>query len=70
MTELLMFPLDDLEKQIDWLPLRKAKRPGAYLIEAVRRKYQPPKEFFYAKDQIEAARIADTLDTDPKPRYR
>ena len=41
-------PLDEIERQLAYLPYRKAKRPEAFIIEAVRNRYSPPKEF-YAK---------------------
>lgn len=46
-------PIEEIERQLLYLPHRKAKRPGAFLIEAVRRNYSPPKEFFYAETQAE-----------------
>ena len=60
--ELLQFPLDEVERQLDYLPYRKAKRPGAFLINAVRNRYSPPKEIYYAKDSIEAHGVHDPLD--------
>ena len=36
---LVGYPLDEVENQLDWLPYRKAKRPGAFVIEAIRHKY-------------------------------
>lgn len=68
--ELLSHPHDEIENQLDWLPFRKAKRPGAFLIDAVRHKYKPPKEFYYAKDSIKPAREAHSVDQDTKPRDR
>ena len=61
-VELLQFPPDEVEQQLLWLPFRKAKRPGAFLINAVRNHYSPPKESYYAKDQIEAHGVNDSLD--------
>lgn len=60
--ELLQFPLDEVERQLEWLPFRKAHRPGAFLINAVRSKYSPPKEAFYAKNQVKAHGINDSMD--------
>ncbi len=60
--ELLQFPLDEVERQLEWLPFRTARRPGAFLINAVRNKYSPPKEIYYAKDQIETHGINDSVD--------
>jgi hypothetical protein len=47
-TELLTFDLDVIERQLSYLPYRKAKRPEAFIIEAIRNDYSPPKECFYA----------------------
>lgn len=55
--------IEEIERQLLFLPHRKAKRPGAFLIEAVRNKYSPPKEF-YASNRTYAASPGDTLDED------
>ncbi len=47
------YELEVLERQIYYLPYRKAKRPGAFLIEAVRFDYSAPKDLFHAKVQTE-----------------
>lgn len=50
-TQLMIeHPLDEIERQLAYLPYRKAKRPEAFIIEAVRNRYSPPKDF-YAKAQ-------------------
>lgn len=49
--ELLAYPLDVVERQLDFLPYRNAKRPEAFIIEAIRNDYSPPKEVFYAPRQ-------------------
>lgn len=49
------YPLDLIERQLDYLPYRKAKRPEAFIIEAVRNNYSPPKEYFYASTQTPAS---------------
>lgn len=59
---LVNYPYDQIERQIRFLPFRKAKRPEAFIIEAVRRNYSPPKEFFYAKDEIAASTTERPLD--------
>jgi hypothetical protein len=46
--ELLQYDHDVIERQLEWLPYRKAKRPEAFIVEAIRNDYTPPKEFFYA----------------------
>ena len=63
-VELLCYSHDEVENQLDWLPFRKAKRPGDFVIDAIRHKYKPPKEFYYAKDSIKSARAPYTLDKD------
>jgi hypothetical protein len=45
------YPIEAIESQLDWLPYRKAKRPGAFIVEAIRNSYSPPKELFYAPTQ-------------------
>lgn len=52
-AELLTHDPDVVEAQLAYLPYRKAKRPEAFIIEAVRKNYSPPKEFYYAQDQAE-----------------
>lgn len=54
-------PIEEIERQLGFLPFRKAKRPGAFLIEAVRNKYSPPKEF-YAQTQAHPATTGNTMD--------
>lgn len=68
-VEMLSFPLDDLEAQLNWLPYRKAKRPGAFLINAVRRNYSPPKDFYYANLKAIRDRQNDSVDTDSERRH-
>lgn len=41
--------VDEIERQLDWMPYRKAKRPAAFIIDAVRRGYSAPKEAFRAE---------------------
>lgn len=41
--------LDEVERQLCYLPYRKARRPAAFLVEAIRKRYSPPKEFYYAQ---------------------
>ncbi len=40
--------LDEIERQLAYLPYRKAKRPAAFIVDAIRNYYSPPKEFYYA----------------------
>lgn len=56
-------PLEEIERQLLFLPHRKAKRPGAFLIDAVRNHYSPPKEF-YASTQPHPSATRDPVDED------
>jgi len=42
---------EEIERQLQYLPYRKAKRPEAMIVEAIRNNYSPPKEFFHASPQ-------------------
>ena len=73
-------PLHVIERQLDYLPYRNAKRPEALIINAIRFDYSPPKELLYATDKAQSARARRALDEDseypPRPaspqaeRYR
>ena len=43
------YSLDEIETQLAYLPHRNAKRPNAFLIDAIRGNYSAPNTFFYAK---------------------
>lgn len=60
------YPVEEIERQLLYLPYRKAKRPNAFIIEAVRGKYSPPKEFTYAKYLPEVSSTRDGVDEDPE----
>lgn len=62
--------LDIVERQLDYLPYRKAKRPEAFIIEAIRRNYSPPKEYFYAKTPPPDPQTEPLLDETTEPRDR
>lgn len=68
--ELLGYPPERVEAQLKYLPYRKAKRPEAFIIEAVRNDYSPPKEFFYAKDHPHHPGRQGCLDQDAEPPVR
>ncbi len=59
---LSQYPLDLVEQQLAWLPLRKAKRPEAFIIEAVRNNYSPPKEAFHAQTEKPAPQPEALMD--------
>lgn len=46
------YPHERIRQQLAYLPYRRAKRPEAFLIEAVRNNYSPPKEYFHAQAEI------------------
>lgn len=67
-VELLSYySLDEIELQMKYLPFRKAKRPEALIIEAVRNNYSPPKEFYYAEVQTPSPEPEQLLDEDTQP---
>lgn len=60
------YPVEEIERQLMYLPYRKAKRPNAFIIEAVRGNYSPPKEFTYAKYLPKVPATHDRVDEDPE----
>jgi hypothetical protein len=56
--------LDSIEEQLFYLPHRKARRPGAFLVDAVRNHYSPPKEFYYAKTEPQSAEARNSVAED------
>lgn len=67
-VELLsQYDIEAIEAQLDWMPHRKAKRPGAFIVEAIRNNYSPPKELFYAKTQEPPASPEPLLDQGSQP---
>ncbi len=54
--------LDEIERQLAYLPYRNAKRPEAFIVEAVRNRYSPPKEFYYAANETDPTGNADSVD--------
>lgn len=61
---------DVIERQLQFLPFRKAKRKEAFIVDAIRNDYSPPKEFYYASPQPPAPSDDFPLDQDPKPAVR
>lgn len=61
------YPIEAIEAQLDWLPYRKAKRPGAFIVEAIRNSYSPPKELFYAPTQKPSASPEPFMDQSAEP---
>lgn len=64
------YQYEEIERQLDWLPYRKAKRPEAFIVEAVRNNYSPPKEFFYAEAETRAPGDANVLYQSAEPPVR
>ncbi|MBS1712972.1 MAG: hypothetical protein JST30_01410 [Armatimonadetes bacterium] len=64
---LVSHPYVEIERQLAFLPFRKAKRPEALIIEAIRHNYSPPKEFYYAKDKAQPAPAPDAVDEGSEP---
>ena len=58
------YSLDAIEEQLFYLPHRKAKRPGAFLVDAVRNHYSPPKEFYYAKTEPQSTEPGNSVAED------
>ncbi|MGV3615280.1 MAG: hypothetical protein ACO1SV_08095 [Fimbriimonas sp.] len=55
--ELLSYGLDAVERQLAWLPYRKAKRKEALIVDAIRNNYSPPKEAYFAEAYVQPAPV-------------
>ncbi|MCC7102424.1 MAG: hypothetical protein IT206_05015 [Fimbriimonadaceae bacterium] len=53
---------EDIELQLRYLPYRKAKRPEAFIMEAVRHNYSAPKELFHAKTETDPSSTGRAVD--------
>lgn len=60
------YPLELIERQLEYLPLRSPKRPAAMLVESIRYNYSAPKELYYAKTKANLPWAPDALDQDPE----
>ena len=60
--ELLTYEPEVVERQLDWLPYRKSRRPEAFIIEAVRKDFSPPHQFFHYAKTHRAPTATDSLD--------
>ena len=70
-VELLsQYPYEQIERQLSYLPFRKAKRPEAFIMDAVRNDYSPPKEFFYASTQTAPSNTVQRVDQDTERHPR
>ena len=63
---LAIFPLDQIEDQLKYLPYRTAKRPEAMIVEAIRNNYSPPNTYYYAAHKAQSLGNRETLDEDTK----
>ncbi|MBS1702604.1 MAG: hypothetical protein JST12_13135 [Armatimonadetes bacterium] len=64
---LTSYPLEDIERQLSYLPYRpKVKRQAPFLIEAIRNNYSPPKEYFYAETPPPTPGYPPSLHEDPE----
>lgn len=63
---LVQHPLDQIEAQLQYLPYRRAKRKEAFIVEAIRKNYSPPKEMHHAKAKADLAAAINALDKDSK----
>lgn len=62
-VELLsQYPYERIERQLSYLPNRHAKRPEAFIMEAVRNDYSPPKAFQYASPKNPSPHQEQRLD--------
>jgi len=69
-TELLgRHPLEVVEAQLSYLPYRKARRPEAFIIQAVRNNYAKPKEL-YAAHHPKDSNSQDVVDQNPESDSR
>ncbi|MEI7576406.1 MAG: hypothetical protein WCK51_05895 [Armatimonadota bacterium] len=59
-----------IRQQLAYLPYRRAKRPEAFLIEAVRNNYSPPKEYFHAQAEIRRSASEQLVDQGSEHRAR
>ncbi|MEI7575539.1 MAG: hypothetical protein WCK51_01505 [Armatimonadota bacterium] len=65
-VELLSFPHERIKRQLSFMPFRKAKRPEAFIVDAIRHDYSPPKEYYYAKNKAAFATNQLSMDKDPQ----
>jgi hypothetical protein len=58
---------EEIRNQLDWLPYRRASRPEAFVIEAIRKGYGAPKEIYASRHPKSEAPGA--VDKDSQPPY-
>lgn len=67
---LLKYPMDVIEAQLSYMPMRRAKRPEAFIVEAIRKNYSPPNNAYYAKAKAELAAAINAVDKSPQRPVR
>lgn len=65
-ANLLGYSIDVVERQLDYLPFRKSRRPEALIVEAIRHDYSPPSAYFHAENRPIAPHRPEPLDKDPE----
>ena len=65
-NELLSYPMERIERQLSYMQFRKAKRPEAFIVEAIRNDYSIPKQMQYAKNKAAFSRAKRIMDEDAK----
>jgi hypothetical protein len=63
-------PLEIIERQLRFLPLRDAKRPEALIVDAIRNDYSAPNPHRHAKDSAHASRKPPSMDEGPELPHR
>lgn len=61
---------DEIEQQLIYLPYRKAKRQEAFIVDAIRKSYSPPKEYYYAQAKADLAAAFDAVDQGSQRAFR
>ena len=61
---LARFPLEAVERQLEWIGLRRAKSPGRYLVAAVENDYDAPFPV-RRREAIAALSVGESADADP-----
>ena len=62
------YPEEVIEAQLRYLPHRRAKRPEAFIVEAIRNNYSAPKEMYHAHPQVKPKN--SSLDQSAEPASR
>lgn len=60
------YAYDLIERQLGYLPYRRAKRPEAMIVDAIRNDYSPPKDYYRAKAQTQLPEVGVSVDEGSK----